>query len=227
MRKSVALLVVVAAGIAVFLWGNRCAQQPLPHGHKAKICHRLFRPSIMLVYDEGGRPFEYTILENSRWFQPRESYLDLFGSGRISEFVTNRHSTGDKDGLTQTIQVSTADDERVDLVFEFVGEAHPLAGRLSRAIRIDKSRCSSWELSKKKVAGRWISKSSCTDPSAAAAIAAGDAVALVEAMPILREREGFILGRVRSQGDRVSLDLLSSREVVGLALKRRGSDLLS
>jgi hypothetical protein len=206
-RKWLALLVVIAMGIVVFVWGNRCVEQPLPHGHRAKICHRLFRPSIMLVFDGGGRPFEYAVLEKSLWFQPKESYLDLFGSGRISEFVTNRHSSGGKVGLTQTVEVSIADDERVDLVFEFVGETHPLTGRLSRAIRVDKSRCSSWELSKKQVAGRWVSKRSCTDPSAAVAIAPGDAVALVEAMPILREREGLILGRGRSARGRTGSGL--------------------
>lgn len=198
MKKWVALLVVIAGGVAIFLRGNRCVEQPLPHGHKAKICRGLFRPSIMLVSDARGRPFEYTVLENSRWFQPKESYLDLFGSGRISEFVTNRPGRAGETGLAQTVEVSTADDERVDLVLEFAGVAHPLGGRLSRVTKVDKSRCSSWQLSKKRAAGRWISKSSCTDSSAVVAIAPGDAVGLVEAMPILREREGLILGRVRS-----------------------------
>ena len=211
MKKWVTLVTAIALGIAILLWGNRCTEQSLPNGHRAKICHRLFRSPIMLVSDSRGRLFEYTILENSRWFQPKETYLDLFGSGRISESVTNSHGKDERAGLTQVVEVSTADDERVDLILEFVGEAHPLEGRLSRAMRVDKARCSRWQLSKKQIADRWLSKISCTDPSAVAEIAPRDAIALVEAMPILREREGFILGRVRS-GQRPAASGSSSTE---------------
>lgn len=201
MKKWALLVLALGAAGGIFLWGNRCREQPLPHGHKARICHRLFRSPIMLVFDRDGRLFEYSVMEKlpRGGFQPRESYVDLFDSGHISEFVTNR--VGGEPGL-QKVEIATADDGRVDLVMEFSDVAHPLGGHLRRAISVDKPRCMEWAISKKQVSGRWMTKSTCADPKAFVPIAPNRVLEIVESLPILREREGLILGRIR-QGQAV------------------------
>jgi hypothetical protein len=192
----VAVVAVTLGGAA--LWGNRCDVKPLPRGGSISLCHRWFIPDHMVERDRLGRITGYDLLNGSRFHGvPAGSFKDLFGSGRISEFQLFDRLPGGT--VVERTGISTRDDGHVDLALEVQGLAHPLDGRLRALYRIDRERCSEWKQASFSIAGKAIPMLSCEDANARVSINPDEAREIVEALPIIHEREGAFLGRFRQR----------------------------
>lgn len=204
LRKSMLVVALVvslaAAGLVVRRVGFRCDELPIASVglRTASICYSWFRPHVLTFSDRSGRVFYHGLVAKSFSLGdlPREEYVDLFGSGRISAFSTNHLEP--EYGFVGAQEISTHDDGRVDLVLEFHGNA------LTKAVRVDVGRCSSWKSTSIKFTGQTVIKQVCTDPAAFAKISAVEARGIVARMQIPADHEVFAAGRLESsRGKRI------------------------
>jgi hypothetical protein len=126
---------------------------------------------------------------------PTREVRDLFGTGRMSEFLAWWSVPGQ--GWAQRVEISAHDDSRVDLTLEFIGIMHPLDGRLVKIFITDRDKCRAWSQDTLVVAGRKIPRTICTDTAAQTAISSSRALEFVQSLSIIPEREASVLGRVR------------------------------
>jgi hypothetical protein len=188
----VLLFLLIASALVIRYVGFRCEALPVANVQlrTATICYSWFQPRMLTFSDRSGRPFYHGIITKSFSFGdlPAQEYVDLFGSGKISGFSTNHLDP--RYGFVGTQEMSTRDDGRVDLVFGFHGRA------LTKAVKIDIGRCSSWKSETISFAGRVAAKQVCTDPKAAQNITAAEARELVARMRVPPDHELFALGRL-------------------------------
>jgi hypothetical protein len=174
-------------------WANRCAGVPTPGRFRATVCYRWFRARYFKTSAQDGSLVSFAVLNPADPHgAPVSVDADLFGSGRMSEFVTNARDNRGKQH--QLIEVASRDDGRIDLIAEY--DKVPLQARagLVNAYVVNHESCSDW------VSIRTPSRSLkmvCRSPSARKTIGDAELDRIVANLHLDREREsGFLLQRL-------------------------------
>lgn len=183
----IGILLVIVAAVAGL--GSRCEERSYL-GFRATVCTRWFRPAVVTLTDSEQQVFYYGLLDRQHRTHdlPTQEFVDLFGSGRISQFVVNAGPGAT--GYATTQRIATRDDGRVDVTLEFDGRA------LSHATVVDRSACSSWRGTVERIRGRAIRQELCTDRGAVRPIDAEAAVRLLDGLKVRADRRRFLIDRL-------------------------------
>lgn len=205
--RVVALAGLIGFAVLALAWwfGTRCSMQALPNGYRGQICYSWFQPHMLIVSDTTGDPFFFAVLRGPirEHAPPSRGYVDLFGSGRISAFTTS-HLDPAGQAWTETVELASKDDGRVDVVLEYGPVQHPLAGSLVRATKIRRDACKSWSSATEHVGDRQFAKFTCADRTAEEALALDQVEAAVATLGIADRRLGFVFWQGDQQRQPVS-----------------------
>lgn len=203
---SIGLAALAVSALAVFA-GTRCRTLELPRGYAAEICKSWFRDRSVITYDRNGRIVSYAKLspDLGTGAPPAREAVDLFGTGRISQFITTRKPLENRPGFAQTVEISSQDDGRIDLILEFEGVGHPMAGVVTKATRVRRHACKTWRVITTRLSGATLTRKTCGEPDALEGTTLPEIRRVLETVPIIREREGYILGASANRPAKMTL----------------------
>lgn len=197
-RWGVLGVLVVGLGLAGLAYRHcfRCQTRSVGKVRET-VCFAWGHPTTVRISDPTGRPMSFARLFRGSPYTDTEAYLaDLFGSGRISQIVRVQPSD-DEYGDIITEEISTADDQRFDLLVFYRGRA--LVAGFSVA-----PSCSRWVKQSISVAQRRVVASRCIDSAALLPVGKDEALKIVERLSLPEDRRLLATTRIASATERLA-----------------------